>query len=121
MTEPEVARLAGVRRIWFVPDADEAGRQVAARLQETSPRVRVLEVPDHDLTDYWRAGGDLLGWALEQIGPRDPRERLAWAEYHLQRLSDRPDFDGDASPTRRVWRALLAGQQPRALLSRDAV
>lgn len=100
VTGPEVARLAGVRRIWFVPDADDAGRQATERLRRISPRVRVLEVPAHDVTDYWRAGGDLVRWTLDRVGPREPRERLAWVEHHLLRLGDTPDLAIPLPPNR---------------------
>jgi hypothetical protein len=78
----DVATLGGARhhidthdvmllaRSWIILailDTDEAGAKGIAYLKQVSRRVFPLEPPDHDLTDYWRHGGDLRGWLAAQI------------------------------------------------------
>lgn len=53
-----------------VHDDDKAGsqgREYIASLQETIPRLRSIPPPAHDLTDFWKAGGDLRKWAVQHI------------------------------------------------------
>jgi hypothetical protein len=47
--------------ILAVYDDDPAGDQARQALSSV-PRVQVIPPPDHDLTDYWRKGGDLRAW-----------------------------------------------------------
>ncbi|MHB0858825.1 MAG: primase-helicase zinc-binding domain-containing protein [Anaerolineae bacterium] len=115
--------LVRVKRWWSLHDMDVAGARGQAALSEVSNRVQPLGWPftTMDINDAYLAGHDLAAWAVSQIGPKEPALHTSWAEHHLGRLRDRPDFDDETSPTRRVWRALLAGQQPRASLLGDAV
>jgi len=61
-----LAYLARYAAVGVVMDSDQAGQQNVqdywAKLQAVSPRLKVLDPPDHDLTDYWKHGGDLRGW-----------------------------------------------------------
>lgn len=47
-------------------DDDAAADKGRAYLQQF-PRILTAYPPDHDLTDYWRHGGDLRAWIKEQI------------------------------------------------------
>jgi hypothetical protein len=52
-------------RAWIiltVYDADPAGAAGAASLRALSGRAVPVQPPAHDLTDYWRHGGDLRAW-----------------------------------------------------------
>jgi len=53
-----------------VHDDDKAGskgREYIASLQETIPRLRSIPPPAHDLTDFWKSGGDLRKWAATHL------------------------------------------------------
>ncbi len=63
--------------------AGEQGRQYVAELHTRFPRMQSIRPPAHDLTDYWKSGGNLRGWlagqaarvlesALGQINFRSP-------------------------------------------------
>ena len=44
-------------------DNDEEGERAAAYLLERTKRARRLRVPQgNDVTDFWKAGGDLREW-----------------------------------------------------------
>lgn len=69
--------LLGLSRVLIAYDADEAGQKGAHELAALlGPRATILHtqplrVHDKDITDYWRAGGDvgawLAGW-LREVG-----------------------------------------------------
>jgi hypothetical protein len=67
----DAALLTGPWVILAIYDEDEAGEEGLAYLRRASRRVVVVSPPAHDLTDYWRAGGDLRRWlaalVLEQM------------------------------------------------------
>lgn len=54
--------LVSARVILVAYDADPAGRAGAAALQKESGRAINVQPPAHDLTAFWRQGGDLRGW-----------------------------------------------------------
>ena len=55
--------LLEVNRLLVATDNDEEGERAAAYLLERTKRARRLRVPQgNDVTDYWRAGGDLREW-----------------------------------------------------------
>ncbi len=62
-------------------DIDDAGKCGSAYLHSTSRRVKVVEPPAHDLTDYWRQGGDLRAWIADVVAK--------YMEQLLDRLDDR--------------------------------
>ncbi len=69
---PERARLAAlalVARVLVCFDDDEAGREALARWRRRLPGIEPLPLPPghNDVTDYWRAGGDLAAWVDSQI------------------------------------------------------
>ena len=53
--------------ILAVYDLDAAGKHGNDYLRSVSHRVVVVEPPDHDLTDYWRRGGNLRAWIAAQV------------------------------------------------------
>lgn len=53
--------------ILAVYDLDAAGKLGNDYLCSISHRVVVVEPPDHDLTDYWRQGGNLRAWIAAQV------------------------------------------------------
>jgi len=70
------AYLLPARAILAAYDLDPAGNRGQAALVALSARIHSVRVPrlgpkDKDITDYYRAGGDLwewLGWQLDQVG-----------------------------------------------------
>lgn len=57
--------LAVARRVLLALDGDSAGQAGAAAWRQLFPGVELLPpLPDgsKDITDYWRAGGDLAAW-----------------------------------------------------------
>jgi DNA primase len=56
--------------ILVVHDDDKAGgkgREYISELQNISDRVYSVTPPAHDLTDYWKSGGNLRTWTAEQV------------------------------------------------------
>jgi len=47
--------------------AGDEGRQYVARLRQRFPRVQSIRPPAHDLTDFWKAGGDIRAWLAEHV------------------------------------------------------
>jgi len=99
-----VCELVVIRRVWLALDADKAGQDGARKLLAASARIHLLPVPDHDVTDAWKAGHDLVTWVVPAIGPIDRDRRLMWLKYHLGKLGDRAEDDVQVW---RVWQALL--------------
>lgn len=80
-TKPDLLDLSLLTRylaVLVIHDDDKAGdegRQSVARLQQRFPRVQSIQPPAHDLTDFWKAGGDpslssgqaLRSWLAEQV------------------------------------------------------
>jgi hypothetical protein len=62
----DLALLTRYQKIFVVHDDDKAGdqgRDYIASLKAISPRIESIIPPAHDLTDFWRAGGDVRAWA----------------------------------------------------------
>jgi hypothetical protein len=52
-----------VKRLLVATDNDEEGERAAVSLLERTERARRLRVPQgNDVTDFWKAGGDLREW-----------------------------------------------------------
>ncbi len=47
--------------------AGEMGRQYISDLRTRFPRMQSIQPPAHDLTDFWKAGGDLRAWLAGQV------------------------------------------------------
>jgi hypothetical protein len=67
---PELSLLTRYLAILVVLDDDQAGAQGLAyfrSLQAQIPRLHPIPSPAHDLTDYWKSGGNLRAWATGHI------------------------------------------------------
>lgn len=56
--------------ILVIHDDDMAGgkgREYISELRKTSDRIYSVTPPAHDLTDYWRSGGNLRAWTARQV------------------------------------------------------
>ena len=94
-----MANLVRYAVVGVVMDQDKAGdraRAYWAELKAVAPRVQIVEPPDHDLTDYWRHGGNLRAWlagvvhrllgqAVEQAAeaPEQWIRMLGWAAEEM--------------------------------------
>ena len=66
----DLSLLTRYQTILVVLDKDKAGEKGREYIQELAkriPRIHALTPPAHDLTDYWKSGGDLHAWAYKQI------------------------------------------------------
>jgi hypothetical protein len=71
----DLALLTRYRRVLVVHDDDKAGdkgRGYITSLQALAPRITSIQSPAHDLTDYWKAGGDLRGWVENYLKKARP-------------------------------------------------
>jgi len=62
----DLALLTRYQSIFVVYDKDKAGDEggkYIAKLQEKLKRFSLIESPAHDLTEYWKSGCDIRGWA----------------------------------------------------------
>jgi hypothetical protein len=83
-----LTRYPAIIAIYDADPAGEKGREYLARLQKHCPRLQIAEPPAHDLTNFWKSGGNLRAWlatlvaqaltpALTAGVPEDWR-RIAW-------------------------------------------
>jgi hypothetical protein len=66
----DLALLTRYARVLVVHDDDRAGEQGRAYitgLQTIFPRIHSVLPPAHDLTDFWKAGGDLRSWTAKHM------------------------------------------------------
>jgi hypothetical protein len=66
----DLALLTCYSTVLVVHDDDQAGtlgREYIASLQAMMPRLRPILPPAHDLTDFWKAGGDLREWIARHL------------------------------------------------------
>jgi len=62
-----LTRYAAVVAVYDDDAAGECGRAYLSGLQQRIPRLTVVSPPAHDLTDFWRSGGDLRAWLARQV------------------------------------------------------
>jgi hypothetical protein len=83
-----LTRYSAMIAIYDADPAGDKGREYLASLQKHCPRLQIAEPPAHDLTDFWKAGGNLRAWLAGQVAqaltqalttgaPEDWR-RVAW-------------------------------------------
>ncbi len=61
--------LAKIERFLVCHDMDPEGRKSAERLSTFTERAKIARLPfGNDLTDFWRAGGDVFEWLYEALG-----------------------------------------------------
>ena len=66
----DLALLTHYLGVLVVHDDDKAGQQGRAYIQtlnERSQRINPIKPPAHDLTDFWKAGGDLRAWMAGHV------------------------------------------------------
>lgn len=67
--------FAAVKRVCLVMDNDPAGAAAVEKWRQLLPWVDLLPVPagHKDITDFWRAGGDLAAWVMGEPLPELPQ------------------------------------------------
>lgn len=70
--DPWLPWLLSIRQLLIAQDNDAAGRKATRRWLQVTKRAREMRVPieppeGKDITDYWRADGDLREWVLEHL------------------------------------------------------
>jgi hypothetical protein len=66
----DLALLTCYSTVLVVHDDDQAGargREYIASLQAKIPRLHPILPPAHDLTDFWKAGGDVREWTARHV------------------------------------------------------
>lgn len=70
--------LMTAKNIWIVTDNDKEGNKAAKYWQDlTGARSKRITPPAHDITDAWRDGVDLRGWAIELLSDAPLPEAIA--------------------------------------------
>jgi hypothetical protein len=82
----DAATLAGAWIVLAVYDVDEAGADGNAYLRSVSKRVVTVEPLAHDLTAYWRQGGDLRAWIASLVAEQMERLLDRLDEHQQQAL-----------------------------------
>ena len=62
--------LARYIAVIVIHDSDQAGdrgRQYAAKIRQITQRIQIVDPPAHDLSDYWKAGGNLRAWVAGHV------------------------------------------------------
>jgi len=68
--------LLHVKRLLLATDNDAEGEGAAAAILERTRRARRLHVPEgNDITDYWKAGGDLRAWVSNALTELEPQQQ----------------------------------------------
>jgi hypothetical protein len=66
----DLALLTRYQKIFVVHDDDKAGdkgRAYIESLKAISPRIESVSPPAHDLTDFWKSGGDPRAWVAGYV------------------------------------------------------
>lgn len=98
----DLTLLSRYLAILVVHDDDKAGakgREYISELRKISERIVPVSPPAHDLTEYWKAGGNLRSWvAGYMIGALRSTSYPRWAEVlkHVEKeLNNLPMFSFD--------------------------
>jgi len=62
-----LTRYVAVLTVYDDDRAGEEGRAYVAQLQARIPRLGSIRIPAHDLTDFWKSGGDLRAWTARTV------------------------------------------------------
>jgi hypothetical protein len=65
-----LALLMRYQKVFVVHDDDKAGdrgRDYIASLKAIGQRIKSISPPAHDLTDFWRADGNLRFWVASYV------------------------------------------------------
>lgn len=62
-----LTRYLAVLVVYDDDKAGEKGREYIAKLGKLGNRIIPVQPPGHDLTDFWKSGDNLRGWAARQI------------------------------------------------------
>jgi len=62
-----LTRYLAVLVVYDDDDAGEKGREYIAGLHTKFSRVKSIQPPAHDLTDFWKSGGDVRGWLAGHV------------------------------------------------------
>lgn len=110
----DLVELIGYQAVLVVHDADAAGdkgRQYIASLHAQGSRVKPIPpplmdgAPAHDLTDFWKAGGNLRAWAAEHVA--------AAMDEALERIADcSPNWTIERWRRIAAWARKEAAYQP---------
>jgi hypothetical protein len=62
-----LTRYLAVLVVYDDDEAGEKGREYIAGLHTRFSRVQSIQPPAHDLTDFWKSGGNVRGWVAGQV------------------------------------------------------
>ena len=74
-----------------------AAGSISPRFRSFTQRVRVVDPPAHDLTDFWKGGGNLRAWVAGHVAEA-LEDALAQVDHRL------------SNPTVEHWRRVFPGQ-----------
>jgi hypothetical protein len=66
----DLITLARYLAVIVVHDDDQAGdrgREYISRIRSVIQRIKVVDPPAHDLTDFWKGGGNLRAWVAGHV------------------------------------------------------
>ena len=72
-----------------VHDDDQAGdrgREYISKIRSVIQRIKVVDPPAHDLTDFWKGGGNLRAWVAGQVADA-MEEALQRVDANLHNLT----------------------------------
>jgi len=88
----QLMRYLAVLAVHDDDQAGEAGREYITALKARTGRIASVAPPAHDLTDFWKAGGDVRAWAARHV---------------TQALEEALEGTQFAGPTWDRWNAIL--------------
>lgn len=76
------ARYLAVIVVHDDDNAGDNGREYIAKIQSFTQRVMIVDPPAHDLTDFWKNGGNLRAWVAGRVADA-LEDALAQVDPHL--------------------------------------